>query len=95
MSADNWRICPKCQESNNKQKMKKQEELDALYGKVSMAEYKKKQDNIDKLESVETPTEFREDYEIYSEGMTVYVEYSGKCRDCGFKFYKKVEWEMG
>ena len=47
MSADNYRICPRCNE--------KEETL-------------------------------REDYEIYSEGNTIYFEYSCYCKKCRYRY---------
>lgn len=90
MGADSWTICPKClinaREANAGAQARRQEKLDAAYGKVSAAEYLKL------LEAPAPPeVEVEETFAEYLEaGLTkagkFYIRYSGGCRKCKFKF---------
>lgn len=77
MSADNWRVCPKCKKTN--------ESKGSLYGKVSEEEY------LDSLNQLKVDEEtLREDYEIgIDERGEFYVDYSCRCQTCGFGFHYK------
>lgn len=91
MSADAWRVCPKCKNEcldERKEKVALAERAaEKAYGVVPPEQYislKTKADLIKQDDWVTTET-FREDYEIYTDedGMFV-VSYSGKCEKCGF-----------
>lgn len=82
MSADAWRVCPKC--LNKAQKKK-----ESSYGKVSEEEYLRVLLELDNLENHETET-LREDYEIFTdEDGLFYVSYSCSCSVCHFHFEYK------
>jgi len=76
MSADNWRICPKCHK--NTVPLIKPE-----YGVVSEAEY------LEAIKKEPEPEEenLREDWDIgIDEDGSFFVNYSCFCELCGFRF---------
>lgn len=94
MSADNWRICPKCLahaiEKRNAAIHKATKAANEAYGKVSAVEFMKLDRVVKELELSTLPDAetFREDYNIgtYEDGRFT-VDYCGECqeRDCNFK----------
>lgn len=91
MSADNWTHCPACTKRKKDELARDWEEHDALYGTQDVSEWvtaheelKRRTAELDAENHDESRTcTFREDYEIYgaNEG-TVYVSYSGFCKEC-------------
>ena len=78
MSADNWKVCPKCEEKQEKEIADYTQQLYAkglTFGEIETLVNAKRNKFTETL---------REDYEIYSEGFTVYVDYRCSCEKCGF-----------
>lgn len=85
MSADNWRVCPKCTVIAETAYADSQKKIAISYGKISAEEYLKLVNAAPKLpEPHET---LREDYEIgtYKDG-EFSVDYSCACTKCGLSF---------
>lgn len=88
MSANNWCVCPKCKEAEDK--------VGSSYGKVSEEEYLAALNQREQAGEDLTLT-LREDYEI---GVDVhgefFVSYACRCSKCGFNFgytySKKLSW---
>ena len=79
MSADAWRVCPKCLRSSEKKK-------ELSYGKVSEEEYLRILVELDSLKDDDTQT-LREDYEMFTDSDGVfYLKYSCSCSVCHFHF---------
>jgi hypothetical protein len=87
MSADAWRVCPKClQKAENKK--------ESSYGKVSEEQYLRILSELDNLKDEDIET-LREDYEMFTnyEGK-FYVSYSCSCSVCHFNFEYKYEKDL-
>jgi rubrerythrin len=91
MSADNWAKCPKCADALEKDRVKRIDDAAKQYGKIPQHEWEKLRDAAIKPEAEQEDT-LREDYEIgvQSDG-NFYVNYSGRCNECGFAFTYKDE----
>ena len=91
MSADAWRVCPKC-----KAKVTAVESKAAkAYGKVSEQEYKQilSEETLRVIDDV--PETFREDYEVYMTEEGIFnVSYCGSCQVCGFEHKFKHETKL-
>lgn len=90
MSANNWAVCPQCTHRLAIEVEKAQGELDAAYGKVTLAEFDALRADVDaKRALLASPTErvtFREDYEIYgADEALIGVDYRGSCKTCGLQ----------
>jgi hypothetical protein len=91
VSADNWAQCPRCTARATKQLEKRESEVQALYGTVSMEAFDEARKVLADAKAAferRRPT-FREDYRIDgAETGTVTVKYGGECRVCrlGLKF---------
>lgn len=87
MSANNWRVCPRCK----RQKDEEQGKVEDMYGKVSAAQYA--QLLAESKKSPRLSESLREDWEIGTdtEG-NFYVYYGCSCDHCGFshEFNHKV-----
>lgn len=84
MSADNWQVCPRCLKRAAEAAHKEQLDLQASYGKVSEAEYRKRSERANK--PVDLQETFREDYEIaVCEDGEFFVSYLGHCTECGLE----------
>lgn len=91
MSANNWRVCPKCVIKKNTERAREYSEVEQSYGKVPEREYRKMLNDLadNKVKHEET---LREDFEIGIDGHEFYVDYSARCGECGFCFkFKKTE----
>lgn len=88
MSADNWRMCPKCGICVCEEDVKAQRisAVEKAYGVVPKEEYDRLVEDIDSPHGYEECDTLREDYEVYSEDHTLYVYYSCSCEKCGFNF---------
>lgn len=84
MSADNWTRCPKCFVDVSEIAQK---ELNELYGKIPLDEWKKKFAEVAKM-SCPDPHTLREDYELGLQGKKFYVIYKCHCTNChwGYQF---------
>lgn len=90
MSADNWAICPKCQELTDDRQEMLEEKLSKSYGVVPPEEYLRLFENSRKKVNLE-PT-LREDYEIgILNTAEFYVRYEAVCRTCGFSYAYKYD----
>ena len=84
MSADNWRVCPKCEKRILDERKKRESKIKAMYGKIPEDKYRKKMNGFLKPQKIEES--FREDYDICTEDSILYISYSGRCENCGFNF---------
>lgn len=95
MSADAWRICPRCADNLELEKQKKRKQVEQFYGKVSPEEFLRLISEADDFDDAEPKPTFREDYEILmqSDG-EFYVKYHGQCDVCNltheFKHIQQV-----
>jgi hypothetical protein len=85
MSADAWRVCPKCKVKHDKAKAEAAEAAKQAYGKVTVAEFdvlrKRAECFPNQLQK------FTEYYEIYMDkDGTFNIRYDGECEECGFRF---------
>jgi hypothetical protein len=82
MSADNWKVCPKCLARNLAELRELQKAVDAAYGKVPKEEYMKLRVDVDNFAHLKEEN-FREDYEIYTDDkLQLTVSYYGQCTVC-------------
>jgi hypothetical protein len=81
MSADNWTKCPHCNRKTEDAKKKVEE----TYGKVSAKEYHSRLQELEELQK-ESEDTLREDYEVGIREGEFFVNYSGFCKECNFKF---------
>lgn len=82
MSADNWRVCPKCLAKEEAKLQKLQQEADDVYGEVSKEEYLELRKKVFQFVIPECIT-FREDYEIYTDDrLQLTISYHGECTEC-------------
>jgi hypothetical protein len=81
MSANNWTICPKC---NNKI-LELEKEISENYGKISELEYSRLKSTL-KRDTV-TKNTLREDYEIGIHKGEFEMSYGCSCSKCGFEYY--------
>lgn len=84
MSADNWAICPRCEDRRQTRLRERAVEVQAAYGSVSVEEFDRLRNSLATDQAVEPANTFREDYEFYgAEDGTVHAAYSGGCSECG------------
>lgn len=83
MSADNYRICPRCRKRHYEKVAADAKKAAEAYGKVPMAEWQamcKEADNPPPLEDT-----LREDYECYIDPQgTMRIYYGATCEKCRF-----------
>lgn len=93
MSADNWTICPRCEEIEQVTFDSARKAIEATYGKVSATEYK---EAVRALGSgpASPVASLREDYEIGVREGVFDVYYTASCRACGFSFEYNYEEEI-
>jgi len=92
MSADNWADCPKCKMKYEKVLLNLEQKKNKLYGKIPLEDWEALQkEPLPKFNS-ET---LREDFAIgiFTEG-GFYIDYSGACTVCGFKFIYKFSKDL-
>lgn len=83
MSADNWRVCPRCMRRKEKAQEEMVREVAESYGKVPADLYLLKCKKA--ADGFEIQCAYREDYELgTSEDGKLYVIYHGWCQDCGY-----------
>lgn len=93
MSADNWAVCPICQENRNGALLVLEGQVREAYGTLPLPEYEALRDRCAaaKIAGAIGPTidmlTFREDWEIgLIDGTAqVLIRYSGTCDVCGAK----------
>ena len=94
MSADNWSVCPKCQEERERdhaERVKKHKaRLKKAYGNVSADEYEEllREKPEDQKPRLDEPQSVREDYEvgIVDGNGEFFVSYRAECQECGYGF---------
>ena len=92
MSADNWAVCPRCEQHRQSQLKSERAAVASLYGTVPVEEFNDRRDGLVALEAETPPHTFREDYEFYGvEEGTLHIVYSGGCKVCGLKFEHRSE----
>lgn len=92
MSADAWRICPKCSVSIASKRELALIEADSQYGKIPVNQWTKLHDDAHSMPIKQTEETLREDYEIYTdESGTFHVDYHCGCTICGFRHNFKYE----
>ena len=85
MSADNWRICPKCDDGRVAAKADAVMTAVNAYGTVPVEQWKALQAKADHIPPAKDT--LREDYEIGTDHTgEFYVSYSCSCQECGFRF---------
>jgi hypothetical protein len=90
MSADAWRVCPRCEVKRQKEIEDGQAAVEAAYGNVHSEEYIRLISEQNQLETERAPETLREDYEIWmDEDGKFSVSYHGGCATCGFSFEYK------
>lgn len=84
MSADNWRVCPRCLKGDEALMTSRKEDAEKAYGKVAADVYLKMLE--ESKEILETEQTLGEDYTI---GTNIdgkfFVKYNARCT-CGFNF---------
>lgn len=92
MSADAWRVCPKCSASIVSKRELAIIEADSQYGKIPVNQWTKLHDDAHSMPVKETEETLREDYEIFTdESGKFYVGYHCSCKICGFAYKFKHE----
>ena len=86
MSADNWTVCPKCEERTKEAKEHK--ELISAHGKIELAKSNEMQ--VKYQQEMEPVQSMREDYELGIREGVFEVSYSSYCETCKFEFKYKV-----
>lgn len=89
MSADAWRVCPKCKYKHEIDTRIAEKKARESYGKVSAEEFDRlrevAREMVCKLEKMDET--LREDYEIYTdETGEFFISYYCWCEACGLKF---------
>jgi hypothetical protein len=87
MSADAWRICPKCRIKHIKSLVRERQRVNDKYGKIDSGEYIQLVNEMEKKETTDIEETLREDYEIWTNEEGVFeVGYYCSCEKCGLKF---------
>ena len=94
VSADNWTHCPRCTARTVRRLEKREDEVQALYGTVSVEAFNEARKVLADAKAAferRRPT-FREDYEITgAETGTVTIAYGGSCSVCGLNLRFQIE----
>jgi ribosome-binding protein aMBF1 (putative translation factor) len=92
MSANNWRVCPKCKATRGAELAAESEELAKQYGKIKLAEFNRLTNELHDKYKDDLEESLREDYGLrITEDGTFYVSYRGHCGTCGFTHTFKHE----
>lgn len=87
MSANNYRLCPRCVRRAVAKQKEKRDRAEAAYGQVPAAEYCQLAAEADRDPTEKMPANFREDYQIAtSERGVFFVRYHGECSLCDLAF---------
>ena len=86
MSADAWRICPKCGGNQRQKLVDEQKRVAELYGKVPAVQWLEKYQSALSAAATSVNEEtLREDYEVFmGDDGTFHVFYACRCDVCGF-----------
>lgn len=83
MSADNWRICPRCKKKAEADYAEEVRRVGEAYGKVPPEEYLRMTRDLQKPPALNET--LREDYELGTDkDGEFYVSYSASCSVCKF-----------
>jgi hypothetical protein len=86
MSADNWTVCPRCEDQRQQQIATKRAEADAAYGSVTVTEFDELRSAAETLAAVTPKQTFREDYSFSgTTSGTVEYGYVGSCSVCSLR----------
>jgi hypothetical protein len=93
MSADAYRVCPKCYATSFVRRAAAMAKVSESYGKVKAELYGKMIADANRDYPLPTNDEtLREDYEIgIRDGDRFVVDFAASCSDCGFRFSFKHE----
>lgn len=84
MSADSWRVCPRCRQKELDRLGELSERVSAGYGVLPIEEFDALRSELAKGIDERKIQTFREDYEFYgAESGEVKYSYSGHCQVCG------------
>lgn len=90
MSADNWGMCPKCVNDQEKWIEEARLKLVTQYGKIPANEYILKAKELEVCPELKDT--LREDFEVYIDaGGSFNVSYTASCQVCGFSFTHRHE----
>lgn len=94
MAANNWTECPECKRRIKESISNFKDELEKLYGKISMSEYHAKLLELKhrEIESNGTRETVREDYEIGLVNGRLIIDYAAKCTALGCNFLKTFKY---
>lgn len=86
MSADGWKVCPRCVANWKANIDEATKALYDTYGKVPVEEFDRAREALTRKSAQSIGETFREDYEFYgaADG-TVTADYSGGCSKCGLQ----------
>lgn len=91
MSADNWTICPKCEEARREESQQIYEKAANAYGKVSESEYHAMKEAARVVDATEPKQTLREDWEIGTAANGEFeVDYRSSCDECDYCFAYRV-----
>ena len=90
MSADNWTVCPNCQEKRNKEIEARTKKINAAYGTVSREKYAELNEELKTFEQTKIGQNLREDYEQGILNGEYYLSYSAVCTICKWSFKKEI-----
>lgn len=88
MSADNWTICPQCEQTRTDPVT----EAKKLYGQIPLEEFETAMKTA-KHTQIDDDT-LREDYEFYLEAFQLNIVYGCSCSKCTFEFEYKTQVDM-
>lgn len=98
MSADQWRVCPRCHKRTVDKYQEMLNEATAAYGKVPPDEYLKMLDETAEHEPFNLPFELegknstlRIDYEVYFDAGSLHLTYSAYCVSAGCDWKMKIK----
>jgi hypothetical protein len=92
VSADNWAVCPRCDQRHEAEVEAKFKAVDDAYGKVPMAEFTEMTAAARAFSQTKVDPTFREDYEFYgAEDGVVVAAYRGQCTVCALSLTFKHE----
>jgi hypothetical protein len=95
MSADAWRVCPRCRDRADKKAEQEAIDVTAKYGKIPHDEYMREFKAATARAEEELEDTLREDYELRTdEEGRFYVNYSCYCTACGFEHKFRHEQQL-
>jgi hypothetical protein len=87
MSANNWRVCPKCKAEMTAKRERTIAKARAMYGKVTSEAYERAIKSAEAFSAEPNVELLREDWELYTDKDGVFhVAYRASCSHCGLNF---------